>query len=191
AARSRAGRRGPSTPGGPTPRPAPGIERPLPVVPPCAPGHVWPGLAIDDCTPSEKFAVPEPPTAGAWMSIRSVPSLRWHRRALRPGRAGGAGRSDHALWSDGTGGADHTLWPGGTALALKRHGPSSPRLPLFGQNLAFPLPALPITIRVLLPGAGGTADGCGEEVFPDTQCFFRNQGNKLICRTEGGRRPIE
>src|SRR5262249_11225028 len=164
---------------------ATGIERTLPVVPPCAPGHVWPGLAIDHCTPSEKFAVPEPPTAGAWMSIRSVPSLRWHRRALRPRRAGGPGRSAHPVSPDGPGGPAPPRWPGGPALALKRPGTSSARISLFGQNLDFPLPALPITIRVLLPGAGGTADGCGEEVFPDTQCFFRNQGSKLICRTKG------
>ncbi len=76
-------------------------------------------------------------------------------------------------------------------LVLKRHGASSARLSLFGQELTFPLPTLPITIRVLLPGAGGSAGICGEEVFPDTECFFRNQGNKLICRTEGGRQPIE
>lgn len=76
-------------------------------------------------------------------------------------------------------------------LVLKRHGGSSARLSLFGQGLTFPLPTLPITVRVLLPGAGGTAGLCGEDVFPDTECFFRNQGNKLICRTEGGRQPIE
>jgi len=76
-------------------------------------------------------------------------------------------------------------------LVLKRHDTSSARISLFGQKLDFPLPTLPITVRVLLPGAGGAAGVCGEEVFPDTQCFFRNQGNKLICRTEGGRRPIE
>ena len=75
-------------------------------------------------------------------------------------------------------------------LFLKRHESSSARISLFGQNLDFPLPTLPITIRVQLPGAGGTAATCGEEVFRDTTCFFRNQGNKLICRTEGGRRPI-
>ncbi len=75
-------------------------------------------------------------------------------------------------------------------LILKRHG-SSARISLFGQQLTFPLPTLPITIRVVLPGVGGAAETCGEEVFPDTECFFRNQGNKLICRTEGGRRPID
>jgi hypothetical protein len=75
-------------------------------------------------------------------------------------------------------------------LVLKRHASSSARISLFGQNLDFPLPTLPITIRVLLPGAGGTAGTCGEQVFPDTECFFRNQGNKLICRSHGGRRPI-
>jgi hypothetical protein len=75
-------------------------------------------------------------------------------------------------------------------LVLKRHG-SSARISLFGQQLTFPLPTLPITIRVVLPGVGGGAQTCGEEVFPDTECFFRNQGNKLICRTEGGRRPID
>jgi hypothetical protein len=74
-------------------------------------------------------------------------------------------------------------------LVLKRHG-SSARISLFGQNLDFPLPTLPITIRVLLPGVGGTTGTCGEQVFRDTVCFFRNQGNKLICRTEGGRQPI-
>jgi hypothetical protein len=75
-------------------------------------------------------------------------------------------------------------------LVLKRHSSSSARISLFGQNLNFPLPTLPITIRVLLPGAGGTTETCGEEVFRDTVCFFRNQGNKLICRTKGGRQPI-
>jgi hypothetical protein len=75
-------------------------------------------------------------------------------------------------------------------LVLKRHD-SSARISLFGQQLTFPLPTLPITIRVVLPGVGGGAQTCGEEVFPDTECFFRNQGNKLICRTEGGRRPID
>ena len=74
-------------------------------------------------------------------------------------------------------------------LVLKRHG-SSARISLFGQDLNFPLPTLPITVRVLLPGVGGGAQTCGEQVFPDTECFFRNQGNKLICRSEGGRQPI-
>jgi hypothetical protein len=75
-------------------------------------------------------------------------------------------------------------------LVLKRHG-SEARIALFGQELDFPLPTLPATIRVVIPDAGGGAATCGEEVFPETECFFRNQGNKLICRTEGGRRPID
>jgi len=75
-------------------------------------------------------------------------------------------------------------------LVLKRHGGEA-RIALFGQELDFPLPTLPITIRIVIADAGGGAATCGEELFPDTECFFRNQGNKLICRTEGGRRPIE
>jgi hypothetical protein len=75
-------------------------------------------------------------------------------------------------------------------LVLKRHG-SEARIALFGQELDFPLPTLPITIRVVIPDAGGGAATCGEEAFPETECFFRNQGNKLTCRTEGGRRPID
>src|SRR5262249_30784674 len=74
-------------------------------------------------------------------------------------------------------------------LVLKRHG-SSARISLFGQDLDFPLPTLPVTIRVLLPGVGGGAQTCGEQVFPATECFFRNQGTQLICRSEGGRQPI-
>jgi len=74
-------------------------------------------------------------------------------------------------------------------LVLTRHGTSA-RISLFGQDLDFPLPTLPITIRVVLPGVGGGAQTCGEQVFPDTECFFRNQGNKLICRSTGGRQPI-
>jgi hypothetical protein len=88
-------------------------------------------------------------------------------------------------WRDGAGHVSRIK-----RLVLKRHGSSSARMSLFGQNLDFALPTLPITIRVLLPGTGGTAGTCGAEVFRDTPCFFRNQGNKLICRTEGGRRPI-
>jgi len=74
-------------------------------------------------------------------------------------------------------------------LVLKRHG-SSARISLFGQDLDFSLPTLPITTRVVLPGVGAGAQTCGEQVFPDTECFFRNQGNKLICRSQGGRQPI-
>ena len=37
----------------------------------------------------------------------------------------------------------------------------------------------------------GTGMVCGALVFPVTECFSRNGGNKLICRTEGGRRPTQ
>jgi hypothetical protein len=46
-------------------------------------------------------------------------------------------------------------------LVLKRHGREA-RIVLFGQELDFPPPTLPVTIRIV-----------------------------SICRTEGGRRPIE
>lgn len=56
------------------------------------------------------------------------------------------------------------------------------RVVLFGQDFEYALPALPITIRVLIPTLDGAAVLCGQQIAQEVECFFRNQGNKLICR---------
>jgi hypothetical protein len=56
------------------------------------------------------------------------------------------------------------------------------KLVFFGQDFEYPLPTLPITIRVLFSTSDGTTALCGQQIAQEVECFFRNQGNKLICR---------
>ncbi len=60
-------------------------------------------------------------------------------------------------------------------------GGANTRVVLFGQDFSYPLPTLPITVEVLIPNPG-TSSLCGAFIAEETSCFFRNLGNKLICK---------
>jgi len=141
---------------------------------------VDPNATIDPLTTGLQFQMLDS-AVGALIDV-TLPGV-----GFQVGGFGWVANAGQTVWNWRDGGGQVS---GIRRLVLKRHSSSSARISLFGQNLDFPLPTLPITIRVVLPGVGGGAQTCGEEVFRDTVCFFRNQGNKLICRTQGGRQPI-
>ena len=68
-------------------------------------------------------------------------------------------------------------------VVLKRSPRSNElKIVLFGQDFEYAPPSLPITIRVLFSTADGATPLCGQQIAQEVECFFRNQGNKLICR---------